>query len=623
MKRIETARWIPSPNQPSKLEYDGQRTAQEVFEELSYRLANTGYLPDEYFLLDSEWLDGKEFPKEADIFCTTDYGGSEGIYTDVYLRIYDEGHGTTTKFATGKTLGESESDLDRMNLIASAITKAFHSDGVHARYIRLGEAEKSESLIMHLNEEERQIVADSLVEMRTQLLDKTIAVENLLRRVAGSITEYINMVGDRPLKISDTDLAILAIQDGNAAVLRDVFPKAEEQDTVLMHAAGRPGRIGTLMTLEILQKAQNSIPNDIYLSACKKAVSIGDTDRVVQMMRKADSSVKDLDMGLFGEIVRCSLEYLSENSRNRRMAYTLVQECTPEQIQAADPALLLIAERREDWQILFQLIEQGIDANRYAAELFDQLSRQRSAWMVYSCIDRGMKIHNNNFAALHACILPESMDAAKRLIELGMDFDGYLEWAEKYHSGEKDENLIETLKEYWENDVKPKQEMKQDEVADTGNHAKTQPDPPDDKEYIFKLQVYPSYLPEDRERQFTLKLPVSEHELQITLSKHGINDFSECDVASCECPIKRLSNTLNLEGDIYGLNRLASQIKDMIGEQGRIAKFLDVLEEARPSELSDAIDCMDELDRYELLPQNVKAPEEQMKRMGIAQELNM
>ncbi|MDD3349934.1 MAG: ankyrin repeat domain-containing protein, partial [Eubacteriales bacterium] len=136
MKRIETARWIPSPNQPSKLEYDGQRTAQEVFEELSYRLANTGYLPEEYFLLDSEWLDGKEFPQNADIFSTTDYGGSEGIYTDVYLRIYDDGNDITRRFATGKTLGESESDLDRMNLIASAITKAFHSDGVHARYIR-------------------------------------------------------------------------------------------------------------------------------------------------------------------------------------------------------------------------------------------------------------------------------------------------------------------------------------------------------------------------------------------------------------------------------------------------------------------------------------------------------
>ncbi len=80
---------------------------------------------------------------------------------------------------------------------------------------------------------------------------------------------------------------------------------------------------------------------------------------------------------------------------------------------------------------------------------------------------------------------------------------------------------------------------------------------------------------------------------------------------------------MNLEGDIYGLNRFAAQIKDMIGEQGRIAKFLDVLEEARPHELSDAINCMDELGRFELRPQSGTTSEEQIKRMGIAQELNM
>jgi len=454
-------------------------------------------------------------------------------------------------------------------------------------------------------------------------LDKTMAVENLLRRVAGSITEYINMVGDRPLGISNTDLAILAIQDGNLTVFREVLPKAEEQDAVLIHAAGRPGRVGTLMTLEILQEAQNSIPDDIYLSACKKAVSIGDTDRAVLMMQKADSSVKNLDMTIFGEIIRCSLEFLTENSRNRRMTHILVQECTPEQIQAADPALLLIAQRREDWQIVFQLIQQGIDANQYAAELFDQLSRQRNSWMIYSCIDRGMKIHNNNFAAFHACILPESMDAAKRLIELGMDFDGYLEWAKKYHSGEKDENLIKTLKEYWENDVKPKQELKQNKVSTLDSYEQTQPDFPDGNKYVFKLQACPSYLPEDKGRQFVLELPISESELRTILSKHGIHDFGDCDVTSCECHIKRLSNTLNLEGNIYGLNRLAAQIKDMDGNQERIEKFLVVLEEAKPSELSDAIDCMNALDRYQFLSQNVTTPTAQIKGVGMAQELNM
>ena len=91
MNIIEFDRWKPSADDPRKLEYVGQRTAAEVFEELRYRLEGQGYLPDEYFLLDVYWRDGRAVPKDADIFCTTDYGGSEGIYLGAYLKWYDKG----------------------------------------------------------------------------------------------------------------------------------------------------------------------------------------------------------------------------------------------------------------------------------------------------------------------------------------------------------------------------------------------------------------------------------------------------------------------------------------------------------------------------------------------------
>ena len=41
--------------------------------------------------MDDHWNDGREIPKDADIFCTTDYGGSEGVYLDVYLKWYEDG----------------------------------------------------------------------------------------------------------------------------------------------------------------------------------------------------------------------------------------------------------------------------------------------------------------------------------------------------------------------------------------------------------------------------------------------------------------------------------------------------------------------------------------------------
>ena len=90
MDIIELERWKPSEADPCKLEYAGQPTAQEVFEELKHRLEGMGYLPDEYFLMDSHWENGREIPRDVDIFCTTDYGSSEGVYLDVYLKWYDE-----------------------------------------------------------------------------------------------------------------------------------------------------------------------------------------------------------------------------------------------------------------------------------------------------------------------------------------------------------------------------------------------------------------------------------------------------------------------------------------------------------------------------------------------------
>ncbi len=54
MNIIELERWKPSETDPRRLEYAGQPTAQEVFEELKHRLEGMGYLPDESFKRCSE-----------------------------------------------------------------------------------------------------------------------------------------------------------------------------------------------------------------------------------------------------------------------------------------------------------------------------------------------------------------------------------------------------------------------------------------------------------------------------------------------------------------------------------------------------------------------------------------
>lgn len=148
---------------------------------------------------------GREIPKDADIFCTTDYGGSEGVYLDVYLKWYENNRPVTRSFITGKTLDETGAALDRMFLISSAITKAFHGDHeTYARYLRQGERAEPEGMIVHLNPAEQRTIIGALVEQQERQEQAMSQTEQLLRRMTGSITAYMDEVGRYPCTSATT-----------------------------------------------------------------------------------------------------------------------------------------------------------------------------------------------------------------------------------------------------------------------------------------------------------------------------------------------------------------------------------------------------------------------------------
>jgi hypothetical protein len=455
MKRIETEIWESTADNPGMVKHVGQRTALEVFKELEHRLESTGHLPDEYFSLWHGWENGREIPESADIFCTTDYGASEGIYLDVYLKWYEDQRPVTERFATGKTLGETESDLDRMYLVASAVTKAFHSDGVHARYIQLGGPDESGGYIMHLNGAERRILIDSLVDRRCLLLDETQDVERLLRRVAGSITEYINEVGRRPLNINDFDATVLAMHDGNLSAFNDAYRNVPDRiDELLEYAAGRPGNVGKEITAILLADAKD-ISKEMYLNACKKALGTGDADRVLLLAERAESCVADLDMGFYGEVIDEALL-----GRRAHIARALIEQCSSEQIKAADPRLLPHAIYNREYSLALRLVEKGIDGNKCAAETIQALvchGHYRGYFRIY--LERGMQVDNLNYSAMQACIKTDSAETAKLLLDGGMDFDLYTEWADENGIALKTGDTFNAVRYYWENEVKQEVEM--------------------------------------------------------------------------------------------------------------------------------------------------------------------
>ena len=215
MKQIEFERWEPDAENPRKLNYAGQRAAEDVFHELEAQLDSVGYLPDEYLLLDRRWQNGREMPRGAGFFCRTDYGGSEGIYLDMFLEWYEDSQRRTEHFMTGKTLGESGADLDRMFLISAAITKAFRGDNsVHARYMVVGgQSEPAETMSLNLSPDEQRLVTQALAEQRIRLGSQAEGEEKLLRRMTGSVTEYMDAAG-LSKRLDENDRALLAEHDG-------------------------------------------------------------------------------------------------------------------------------------------------------------------------------------------------------------------------------------------------------------------------------------------------------------------------------------------------------------------------------------------------------------------------
>jgi len=467
MKRIETEIWVPVPENPRKIKFAGTRTSGEVFAELRHRLESTGYLPDEYFSLSSKWDNGdRRMPEGAQIFSTVDYGGSEGIFIDVYLKWFDveKNKNLTESFIMGKTLGETEHDLDRMNLIASAVTKAFHSDGVHTRYIRLGEPERSDACVMHLNGAERRLLIDSLIERHGGLTQETQSVESLLRRMTGNVTEYINETGQRPMRLDDFDATVLAIRDGNLPAFNEVYKKPQDKiGELLIHAAGRPGNVGKNMTMLLLAEAQG-IPNDIYLNACKRAIDIGDADRTLMMANQASNVRIENDLSVYGDIISYAM-----SERKQHIAREILKDCSSEHIQAADPRILVQAIDQQDYQMAFNLVEKGIQANRCAAEVIYALTYHGNNRGYFNhLVKQGMEIDNNNYSALQACIRTDSPEQAKLLLDRGMDFDLYTQWAEKDRYTVKGGDTFNAVKDYWENEIKQSGAGIAEDDQDTG-----------------------------------------------------------------------------------------------------------------------------------------------------------
>ena len=361
------------------------------------------------------------------------------------LQWYENNRTVTRNFITGKTLGETGADLDRMFLISSAITKAFHGDrGTYARYLSCGEQPEPEAMIVHLDPAEQRTIIQALVEQRERQEQAMSQTEQLLRRMTGSITAYMDEVGQRPLRLSDYDRAVLAIRDGEFDAFCSLYPKVPDQaDDLLIEAAGRPGRTGGNMVRALLSAVGRFSP-EAYLTACKRAVDTGDGQRVRSLIERAESCLSEPLPSLPGAAILHA--YMNDH---RNIAKDLIAQCTSEQIAAAPPNLLRLVAERLDFQTAMELVDKGVQPGNYVADVLHTLTGQHQEWMAEKMLEHGMPVEPDNYAALYVCVNNQAADIAKLLLDKGIDLDRYQAWAEKQRKNEGYEETMAELTEYW------------------------------------------------------------------------------------------------------------------------------------------------------------------------------
>ena len=446
MNTIELEHWVPDPENPGRLKYAGQPSALDVFMELKYRLESMGCLPDEYFMINIDWEKCREIPKGADIFCTTDYGESEGVYVDVYLKWHDDGKPVTKSFITGKTLGENGNDLDRMFLIASAITKAFHGENTtFSRLAKVNGREDRGGSVLHLSMQEQETVINALVEQRERQKNTLNQTEQLLRRMTGSIAAYMDLAGKRPLRMSESDRAVIAIRDGDLDEFKKLLPQISGQeayDELFLEAAGRPGPVGRRMTMLLLE--ERVYTEDIYRQACEKAANIAAAEKVALLQEQAREHTDSLAPDFFGKLARYAcgwpgLWFLAEQIMGR---------CSQEEVLAAPGDLMEICAVCGEMGVPKAMARAGVKGDHVLRPIIRRGGRDAD-WEIKVLLDLGMKISPDNYDALAACVEYKNKDAGQLLIDRGVGFAGFASTFKEQDSVTGSDTYKE-LAEYWQ-----------------------------------------------------------------------------------------------------------------------------------------------------------------------------
>ena len=251
----------------------------------------------------------------------------------------------------------------------------------------------------------------------------------------GSVCEMLfRATGRRPRVIGkpEPEMALLAMERWGYS----------KEETLLVEAAGRPGAVGRKMT-ELLMRDRCNIDYAAYCNACKRAIDINDPEKVLSMMVRAQASVPQLEPSFFGEMASYA------HSDHRFIAKEIIKRCGEEQIAAAPSFLLEQFAMDKDFRTLSALVEKGISGGGSSARTLHMLTYEgRDSWIAEELLEKRMWVDANDYSALHACVQNDAVEVCRLLLDGGMDFDQYRQWAQTRPCAGHEETL-QALADHW------------------------------------------------------------------------------------------------------------------------------------------------------------------------------
>ena len=167
--------------------------------------------------------------------------------------------------------------------------------------------------------------------------------------------------------------------------------------------------------------------------------------RLVLLVENAEHCVEDMTPAFYGAVIRNILMVYPENDW---MAGELFRNYTTEQKEASPAELLIMAVIHKQEAIAKELIEKGIHANVYAAEVIRRLKSEHLEWLTESFTKKENCVSIYNFSALRACMETDQIKAAENLLERGMDFKRFLIWM-KNSGYQGPDTAQKALEDYW------------------------------------------------------------------------------------------------------------------------------------------------------------------------------